>query len=354
MMSNQYIDVSFGEDPADELLRGLQPGEHLSAARFLTAVEGEDEDTVEALLEQLWEQDHLLDVSDLPLFAAAGDLAQRLRTEAELAKKGNWMEDLEESDPLRLYLEELAAIPAFGDLQIFADDLKADNQQGRNDPQLQNAIMNLCFSRVAQIAGDYTNRGVLLLDLMQDGSMGLWTGLSRYSGGDFEAFRDRQIHFAMAKTVVLQARENGVGQKLRQAAEDYRAVDEQLLGELGRNPTMEEMAERLHMSVEEAEVVADMLENARTVSRAKQIDQPQEETPEDEMAVEDTAYFQMRQRIADLLSGLSEADAKLISLRYGLEGGLPLSAEETARKLGITPGEVNAREAAALMKLREG
>ena len=60
----------------------------------------------------------------------------------------------------------------------------------------------------------------------------------------------------------------------------------------------------------------------------------------------------MRQRIADLLADLPEADAKLLTLRFGLEGGLPLSPEETGRKLGLTPEEVVAREAKALAQLR--
>ena len=68
--------------------------------------------------------------------------------------------------------------------------------------------------------------------------------------------------------------------------------------------------------------------------------------------MEDTAYFQMRQRIAELLSSLSEEDAKLLTLRFGLEGGLPLSPADTGRKLGLTAEEVVQREAAALMKLR--
>ena len=71
-------------------------------------------------------------------------------------------------------------------------------------------------------------------------------------------------------------------------------------------------------------------------------------------AVEDTAYFQMRQRIMELLSGLSEEDSKLLTLRFGLEGGMPLSPEETGKRLGLTPEEVVAKEAAALAKLRNG
>ena len=80
--------------------------------------------------------------------------------------------------------------------------------------------------------------------------------------------------------------------------------------------------------------------------------EPEEDEIAETQAVEDTAYFQMRQRIQDLLSELEEMDAKLLTLRYGLEGGMPLSPEEAGRKLGLTPDEVVAREAAALMKLR--
>ena len=98
--------------------------------------------------------------------------------------------------------------------------------------------------------------------------------------------------------------------------------------------------------------VAKMLDSARMMAQAKKPVQPEEEDPEDQQAVEDTAYFQARQRIAELLSNLDEADAKLLTLRFGLEGGKPLAPEETGKKLGLTPEEVVAREAAALAKLR--
>ena len=102
---------------------------------------------------------------------------------------------------------------------------------------------------------------------------------------------------------------------------------------------------------EELEAVTDILETARTMEYLKPR-QPEPEDPEETQAVEDTAYFQMRQRISELLSGLDEADAKLLTLRFGLEGGKPLSPEETGAKLGLTAEEVVAKEAAALAKLR--
>ena len=157
----------------------------------------------------------------------------------------------------------------------------------------------------------------------------------------------------MAKAVLLQARDSGVGQKMRAAMEDYRAVDERLLGELGRNATLEEIAMEMHITAEEAAVVKKTLDNARIVAQAKKPEETEEEEKEeDSQAVEDTAYFQMRQRIADLLSGLGDQDRQLLTLRFGLEGGKPLSPEETGRRLGLTPEEVVAREGAALAKLR--
>ena len=105
------------------------------------------------------------------------------------------------------------------------------------------------------------------------------------------------------------------------------------------------------MSVEEAAAVAETMEAARMMERAKASTEEKTEE-EDTQAVEDTAYFQMRQRIQELLSSLSEKDVKLLSLRFGLEGGMPLSPEETGKKLGLTPEEVVAKEAAALALLR--
>ena len=106
------------------------------------------------------------------------------------------------------------------------------------------------------------------------------------------------------------------------------------------------------MSLEETQAVAETLESARLVNRAKAENAPKEQQPEDEQHIEDTAYFQMRQRIAELLENVSAEEANLLTLRFGLEGGQPLSPEETGRKLGLTAQEVVAREGAALAKLR--
>ena len=350
--SDAFIDVAFGDTELEKILSRLRPGDVLSAAELLTALDSESEETLLEAFDHLRDLDTALDVVALPRNAASGEAALRLRREAQLVQEGSLLTALEETDPLRLYLEEIAGIPAFGDICLLAEQLDEANREEREEPELWTQILNLCLSRVYELACEHTGLGVLLMDLMQEGSMGLWSALPCYAGGDFEAFRDWHIRQAMAQTITLQAFSNGVGQKMRQAMEDYRSVDERLLAELGRNPTLEEIAQQLHMTVEETTMVASMLESARNVNRAHAETEEKEPEPDDQQAVEDTAYFQMRQRIQELMSQLEPREAELLTLRFGLEGGLPLSPADTGRRLGLTPEEVVAREAAALAQLR--
>ncbi len=341
------LDFSFEQSPWEAFLMTKGMGDTISAVTLLSLLEGEDEQQVDDALQDLETGCMDLDISGLPKVGGTGEAAVRLRREMQLAKKGLQIADLEETDPLRLYLEEIAGTPVCGDENLLAEKCAG------GDETAMVQLTNLGLSRVVQLAGDFTGWGVLLLDLIQEGSLGLWQAIRNYRRGDYAAHRDRWIRFYMAKAVTLQARQSGVGQKMRTALEDYRAVDERLLGELGRNPTLEEIALELHMRVEEADAVRKMLDDARILAKAKQPAVDEEEEKEaQEQAVEDTAMFQMRQRILDLLSGLSESDQKLLTLRFGLEGGKPLSPEDTGRQLGLTSEEVVAREAAALAKLR--
>ena len=340
------LDFSFEDSPWEAFLRTKRAGDTVSAANLLTMLEEENEQVVEDALQALEDGGLNLDVFDLPKTSGSGEAALRLRQEMQLVEKGLNPKELEPNDPLRLYLEEVAQLSASGDEQALVAKCAAA------DERAMEALTHLGLRRVLEIAKAHVGCGVLLLDLIQEGSLGLWQAIQGYREGDYDAYRDYWIRFYMAKAVFLQARANGVGQKLRGALEDYRAVDERLLSELGRNPTLEEIAEAMHISPEEASVVKKMLDDARLLAQAKKQPEPEEEKEAEEQAVEDTAYFQMRQRILELMSVLDKTDAKLISLRFGLEGGMPLSPEETGKRLNLTPDEVVAREANALSKLR--
>lgn len=340
------MEFTFEASPWEQALEALQPGDSISAMKLMALLEGEDEDSTLEALDALTQKGVALQIADLPELPASGDTALRLRQEKELVRTGALLTGLGENDPLRLYLEELAATPAAGDLELLAQEYLAGNEAAAEK------LVSLSLSRVVELACELAGKSVLLLDLIQEGSLGLWQGILYYRGGDFVAHRDWWIRQTLYRAIFLQARSGDLGQKLRVGMEDYRDVDQKLLSELGRNPTLEEIAEAMHISAQEAAVYADMMNAAKVRQQVDAAMEPKEAEPEDEQAVEDTAYFQMRQRILDLLSALSPEDAKLLTLRYGLEGGMPLSPEDTGRKLGLTPQEVVTREANALAKLR--
>lgn len=340
--------ITFEESAWDLRAARLKRGETLSAMQLLTLLEGETEETVEDAFRTIEQLHVTLDLTDFPRMGGSGDAALRLRQEEQIAKKEDMLRELEENDTLRIYLEELAGIPVCGDMNLLAQDA------AQQDESAQMKLMNLSLSTVVELARQHVGYGVLLLDLIQEGSLGLWQAILCWNGsGSFEEHSRWWIRQYMARSVMMQARSGGVGQKMRQALEDYRSLDEQLLGELGRNPTIEEIAQRMHMTPEEASVVRNMLESARLVSRAKTPEKAEEDPQEADQAVEDTAYFQQRQRIEELLSGLTEKEIKVLSLRFGLEGGLPLSQEDVGKQLGMLPDEVIAMESAALVKLRK-
>lgn len=341
------MEFTFESSPWEQALENLQAGDEMNMLSLMSLLEEEDEEIVLEALDALAQKGVALSIRDLPNLPVGGNMALRLREEAQLVESGKLLTGLPENDPLRLYLEELAATPAAGDVEMLAQ------QYLEGDEDAAQKLVTLSLSRVVELASELAGKNVLLLDLIQEGSMGLWQSILCYTGGAFEPHRDWWIRQALYRAIFLQARSGDLGQKLRMGLEDYRDMDQKLLAELGRNPTLEEIAEAMHVTAEEAAVYRDMLNMAKVRRQVDEAMEEKEPEPEDEQAVEDTAYFQMRQRITELLSTLNEADAKLLSLRFGLEGGMPMSPEDAGRKLGMTAQEVVKREANALAKLRQ-
>ena len=341
-------DMTFEVSPWEYWVEAHYDGS-ITAAELLTMFDGESDEALDEAFLDLEEASIAIDLSGLPRSMGTGETARRLREEEQLIREGKLLTGLQENDPLRLYLEELALIPVQGDLVLLSKELV----KRQDDEGLRTRIVNLCLSRVVELAGEYTGYGVLLLDLIQEGSLGLWQGTIGFADGNFENCRDWWIRQYMAQAVIRQARASGLDQKMRQAVEDYRMVDERLLSELGRNPTLDEIAESMHMTVSEIEAVRKFLENARMVGKAHAVPEPEEETPDDTQAVEDTAYYQARERVDSLMSGISGLEQKVVTMRYGLDGKPPQTAQEVGRKLNLTVSEVVELETAALTKMRE-
>lgn len=339
-------DFVFEQAPWEAYLRSCKNGSVISGWNLISMLEDEEDDAVEDAFSILTVKKLQLDLSGLPQMSAGSNTAQRLQQEREYVTGGLKTALMEETDPLRLYLEEIAAAPACGDEKLLAEQLSSGDQRAAQ------RLTELGLSRVVEIAAEYAGQAVLLLDLIQEGNIGLWEAISGYRGGDYAAQRDEAIRSSVLKAIVLQARSNGISQKMKKALQDYRAADQHLLTKLGRNPGLEEIAQEMHISLEQAQTIEKTMADILLLQKAEKMAAPKEETAEDELPVEDTAYFQMRQRISEMLSVLDEQEARILTMRFGLEKGLPMSTEEVAKALGITTAAVTACETAALSKLR--
>lgn len=340
------LDITFDDNTWAPALEKLEQGGSIQAIELLSLLEDPSQDTLEQALDVLTQKHIRLDIHDLPPVAIYGEASARLRQEQEMARKNSFLTELPANDPLHLYLEEIEGLSTQDDIQDLGSALLAGNVDAHEK------LVDRLLPHVVKTAKQYVGKGVLLLDLIQEASLGLWQGLGAYTGGDVGSYCDWWIHQHLSFAVLQQAVECGLGKKLKDAAADYRAVDEKLLSELGRNPTVEEIADALHVSTDEAERIGSILENARQLRHAKQ-PEPEDIPQDEDQAVENTAYFQMRQRVSELLSELDPQSAQLLTLRYGLEGGLPLDPQQVGAKLGLTVQEVTDREAAALAKLRQ-
>jgi RNA polymerase primary sigma factor len=326
-------------------LNRLKAGDTLSASRFLTLVRAAGEIPEEAAME-LEELGVMLDVSDLPTPAVNPGTAARMELEAKLLAQGGRSETLDAKDPLRLFVEELELTPNPENEQKLVEDLL------KNAPDAAGKLTRNCLSLVFDCAREFSGRGVLLMDLIQEGSLGLWQGVLNYAGGDFRGHAQWWIRQAMARIVTLQAEADGVGEHMAKRLEGYEQAEKELRRTLGRSPMDEELAVSLGITPEETRALGKMLGEVREMDKIHRENQPREETEEESQSVEDTAYYQTRERVSDLMSGLTELETTLLNLRYGLSGKAPLTLQETALKLNLTAAEAAELEASALAKMR--
>ena len=341
------MEFTFEISPWEQAISALQPGEKIDALDCLPLLEELSETEAEEALLALEERGIGLDISRLPEDTGSGETALRLRLEKQLANNPATLQSLEETDPLRVYLTELAQTPVSGDADLLA------RQFADGDDTAAEKLASLHLSLVVERAYAHTGYGVLLLDLIQEGSLGLWQGILCYTQGDFTAHAKWWIDQYLAKAAFLQARSGGIGEKLRRGMADYRDMDQQLLAELGRNPTLDEIAEAIHTTPQQAAVYGNLLMQAKAKQQVEKAMEQPEQTPDDEQAVENTAYFQIRQRIAEMLSTLEKREADVLTLRFGLDGKPPRTPQQAGQALGLTEAEIMELETAALAKLRQ-
>ncbi len=338
------MELEFELEPRfwERTFSALRQGDTLPAAHFLAALAQATEEQAEEAALELEERGVLLDVSQLPAPSVSDKLAERFALEQELLCGTKTIAALPENDPLRLFLQEM------DNQQPLPPDEETELARLAADGNVEAAekLTAAGLHRVLAIAKAYAGRGVLLVDLLQEGSLGLWQAIVGLTQGqNFEKAASWRIRQAMARAVAMEYRVSNAGEGLGEALRRYQEADRTLLYRLGRNPGEEELAAELGVSVQKVWELKKLLQEASKKA-------PKPENAEDDAPVEDTAYFQQRMRIEQLLSGLQETDQQLLSLRFGLEGKPPVSQEEAAQLLQLPLAQVQKREMEALSALR--
>lgn len=331
------LDFELEEPGWKRAIACIPSGTEISAQRFFAILGSADEEEAMEAAMELETRRIGLDVSGLPQWHQ-GQAGQRLKLEAELAGEGRLPEGLGKDDPLKMYWKEVKRIKPLT-AQEAEECLKQD---------VGCAVEGLLWLVVEQ-APAFAGQGVLLMDLMQEGAMGLMRALEQPEE-DLMAGARWCIRQAMARAVALQYLTSGEADRLMDSMRAYQQADRHLLEKLGRNPSLEELAHQLGKTPDEVQTLGKMVQEAAKVPKMKHKEEAPEENTE---SVEDSAYFQLRSRVEELLSALEEKDRELLTLRFGLGGKPPLSQEEAAKALSISLEEEQKRELAAMAFLRQ-
>ena len=259
-------------------------------------------------------------------------------------------------DPVRMYLKEIGKVPLLtADEEI---ELAKRMEKGDSDAKKKLAEANLRL--VVSIAKRYVGRGMLFLDLIQEGNLGLIKAVEKFDyrkGYKFSTYATWWIRQAITRAIADQARTIRIPVHMVETINKLIRVSRQLLQELGREPTPEEIAEELDMPVERVREILKI--SQEPVSLETPIGEEEDShlgdfIQDDNVPVPaDAATFTLlREQLGEVLDTLTEREQKVLILRFGLEDGRGRTLEEVGKEFNVTRERIRQIEAKALRKLR--
>lgn len=259
-------------------------------------------------------------------------------------------------DPVRMYLKEIGKIPLLTPEEESALARRMDEGDETVKQQLVEANLRL----VVSIAKRYVGRGMLFLDLIQEGNLGLIKAVEKFDytkGFKFSTYATWWIRQAITRAIADQARTIRIPVHMVETINKLIRVSRQLLQELGRDPRPEELAAALDMSVEKVREIQKI--SQEPVSLETPIGEeedshlgdfiPDEDAP---APAEAAAYALLKEQLDEVLSSLNEREQKVLRLRFGLEDGRARTLEEVGKEFDVTRERIRQIEAKALRKLR--
>ena len=265
-------------------------------------------------------------------------------------------EDYGTGDPVRMYLREIGKVP----LLSAEEELTLAQQVAQGAPEAARAMTEANLRLVVSIAKRYVGRGMQLLDLIQEGNLGLLKAVEKYDytkGFKFSTYATWWVRQAITRALADQARTIRIPVHMVETMNKLTQTSRKLQQDLGREPTTEELAEVLHMTPDRVNEIRQMC--MEPVS----LESPVGEEDDSHLGafIEDDAGSQpaeavsqamLRQQLMEILDTLSDREAKVLRLRYGLDDGRPRTLEEVGKEFNVTRERVRQIEAKALRKIR--
>jgi len=352
-------------------------------------VDTEDEDTdPDSILEGIPKEElKVPDKVDLPKVSSSSSRGRRRRTSRRTSAAADRSTALLTDDPVRMYLKEIGKVPLLKasqeiDLAMKIEagvkaeaELDKAKEEGRELDRREKRRLNRIdqvgldakqklieanLRLVVSIAKRYVGRGMLFLDLIQEGNLGLIRAVEKFDytkGFKFSTYATWWIRQAITRAIADQARTIRIPVHMVETINKLVRVQRSLLQKFGREPTPEEIGKELDLPPERVREIQKISQEPVSLETpiGEEEDSQLGDFIEDQEAVvpPDAASFAMLQeQLRDVLDGLSERERKVITLRFGLDDGHPRTLEEVGREFGVTRERIRQIESKTLAKLR--
>ena len=265
-------------------------------------------------------------------------------------------EGISVDDPVRMYLREIGKIP----LLSYDKELELAKRILEGDEEAKQELAEANLRLVVSIAKKYVGRGMLFLDLIQEGNMGLIKAVEKFDytkGFKFSTYATWWIRQAITRAIADQARTIRIPVHMVETINRLIRTSRHLLQQLGREPTPEEIAKEMDMSVEKVMEIQKIAQDP--VSLETPIGEEDDShlgdfiQDEDSPAPQDAAsYTLLREQLEEVMKTLTPREAKVLRLRFGLDDGKARTLEEVGKEFDVTRERIRQIEAKALRKLR--
>lgn len=259
-------------------------------------------------------------------------------------------------DPVRMYLKEIGKVP----LLSADEEIELAKKMEYGDEEAKKRLSEANLRLVVSIAKRYVGRGMLFLDLIQEGNLGLIKAVEKFDytkGYKFSTYATWWIRQAITRAIADQARTIRIPVHMVETINKLIRVQRQLLQELGREPSPEEIAKQMNMPVERVREIQKI--SQEPVSLETPIGEEEDShlgdfIQDDNVPVpaEAAAFTLLKEQLLDVLETLTEREQKVLRLRYGLDDGRARTLEEVGKEFNVTRERIRQIEAKALRKLR--